>query len=350
MAKKKKSALSKALGNKGQKALNAHKSDETEFDTGGSLPAGIEGGVAQLVDCKFGEVAEGKENAGKPYFYAAGIVHEPKEHGGVPIEGRRTSITEPLYDTPTRSRKDVDDHMDWILNELRKLGVDTEELNDLDELDATASALKDDGPYFRFRTWKGEKQTTGPYAGREPRTQEVWSGIIEDYEPPEDDDEVEEDDDEPEDDDTEDENEGEEDDTAEDSDDGEEGDDLEALGKEADDEDEDAQERLTELAEEAELDPGDFKTWAKLATALAKLSDDEDGDDDEGEDDDSEGDDDEGEPEKGGVYKWKPPKKKKAIDVEVTAVQKKKQTVTVKDLATDKTFKGVDWEKLEEAD
>lgn len=47
--------------------------------------------------------------------------------------------------------------------------------------------------------------------------------------------------------------------------------DLTALGDAADEDDEDAVARLTELAEEHDLDPEEFDTWAKLATKLKKL-------------------------------------------------------------------------------
>jgi hypothetical protein len=66
----------------------------------------------------------------------------------------------------------------------------------------------------------------------------------------------------------------------------EEGDDLAALGEAADEEDADAQERLTELAEEVELDPNDYDTWAELAEAIDEASgegDEEEGDGDEDE-------------------------------------------------------------------
>lgn len=47
-------------------------------------------------------------------------------------------------------------------------------------------------------------------------------------------------------------------------------DDLEALGEAADNEDEDAVARLTELASEAELDPDDYDTWVELSQALGE--------------------------------------------------------------------------------
>lgn len=178
---KSKSALVAKLGDKIRKAHEAHKGDETEYSSFGELPAGIEGGIAQLVDCKFDVVKEGKDNAGEYYFYAAGTVMEPKEftdsEGNLHrVEGLRTSITEPIYDTPNRkSRKTVDDHLAFVLNEMRKLGVDTSSIG-AEQLEDVCEQLKQLKPFFRFRTWKGQAETTGPYAGKEPRVQHVWNG------------------------------------------------------------------------------------------------------------------------------------------------------------------------------
>jgi hypothetical protein len=81
--------------------------------------------------------------------------------------------------------------------------------------------------------------------------------------------------------------------------DGEEGYDFEALGEAADEDDEEAQETLTSLAAEQELDPDDYETWAELAVTLAEQieagepdaePEGEDGED--GEDGDAEGEDD----------------------------------------------------------
>lgn len=176
---KAKSGLAAKLGAKGHAAVEGHKNDETVFQGGGDLPAGIENGIAQLVECKFDIVKEG-DNKGEYYFYAGGVVVTPKsimtDEGEFPIEGMRTSITEPLYDTPSRSRKTVDDHLAWILNELRKLGVDTSEVS-LDNLEATAAAVKESGTTFRFRTWKGEATEQYP----NPRVNHQWAGAV-DYE------------------------------------------------------------------------------------------------------------------------------------------------------------------------
>lgn len=162
------------------KAHEEHKGDETTFSIGGDLPDGISGGVAQLIECKIKEIEKGKKNAGEYVFYAAGIVVSPKEFKGQRIEGMRTSIVEMLCDTPqsTGKRKTMSDHVAHMYNELRKLGLDTNSLNP-QTLEKTLEALAQARPYFRFRTWKGQMQTSGPYANQEPRVQHTWEGACE---------------------------------------------------------------------------------------------------------------------------------------------------------------------------
>src|SRR5690349_21501065 len=125
-----KSDLFKKLGDKGKAAVREAQTVEVSYDNFGDLPPGINNGVARLVDCKFTQIAEGKQNAGEFMFYAAGVVVAPKEHEGIPVEGLRTQISEPLFDTPTRSRKTVADHLKWIYNELGKLGLDVSTLDE----------------------------------------------------------------------------------------------------------------------------------------------------------------------------------------------------------------------------
>lgn len=196
-----KSSLAAKYGTKAQQAFEAHKNDETVYGAGAELPSGIEAGIAQLTECKFDLYKEG-DMKGEYFFLAAGIVKEPKEVDGIPIEGLRTQIgPEPMCDTPNRSRKTMDDHFQWVLNELRKLGVNTKEV-DLDNLEATCAGLKEAAPHFMFRTWKGGKQElvheggkwkvgnktyasealakqANPYVGQEPRVQHQWRGVKE---------------------------------------------------------------------------------------------------------------------------------------------------------------------------
>lgn len=176
-AQKGKSGFLAKHGDRMRKAFDAHKGDETEYSNFGDLPAGVEG-VAQLVECRLTQVKEGKRNAGEWLFYAAGAVKQPAEFEGQRLFGRRTSITCPLYDTPDRQgRKTLEEHLAWVTNELRKLGVDTAEM-DVEELPDTLVAVKEAAPHFRFRTWKGDKQTQGRYKDQEPRVQHFWEGIV----------------------------------------------------------------------------------------------------------------------------------------------------------------------------
>ncbi len=171
------SLLIQKLGNAFVQAHEKAKTVEAAKDTGGDLPAGIDG-IAQLVDCRIMEIAAGKENAGKLMFFAAGVVVLPKLHEGIPIAGRRTSIMEPIYDTPTRSRKTVQEHINWVYSELKALGLTKLDSIPANMVDAAIEALKKSQPFFRFRTWKGPKQTTGQYAGQEPRVQHKWGGVV----------------------------------------------------------------------------------------------------------------------------------------------------------------------------
>lgn len=176
-AQKGKSGFLAKHGDRMRKAFDAHKGDETEYSNFGDLPAGVEG-VAQLVECRLTQVKEGKRNAGEWLFYAAGAVKQPAEFEGQRLFGRRTSITCPLYDTPDRQgRKTLEEHLAWVTNELRKLGVETAEM-DVEELPDTLVAVKEAAPHFRFRTWKGDKQTQGRYKDQEPRVQHFWEGIV----------------------------------------------------------------------------------------------------------------------------------------------------------------------------
>lgn len=182
-----KSGLLAKLGTKLAKAVEAHKGDETKFAGGGvDLPKGIENGIAQLVTCKFGVYEKG-DFQGEYYFMASGIVISPKKHAGIPIEGLRTSVgPEPICDTPNKTRKTVDEHVAWVMNELRKLGVDTAELG-VDDLESTVEALQETKPHFRFRTWAGDKRKKGDplyneqYDGPDapdPRVNHQWNGAV----------------------------------------------------------------------------------------------------------------------------------------------------------------------------
>jgi hypothetical protein len=162
-------------------AHEAHKADRTvKGDL--ELPPGIENGVARLDKCGFGVYKTG-EYESMYFFSASASVVEPVEFKGVPIFGRHTRIgPEPLCNTPNRTRKTFKQHLAWVYNIMRLLGARTDKMSPKD-IEATCAALVKAGPYILFRTWKGQPQTSGPYAGAEPRVNHVWLDILPDYVP-----------------------------------------------------------------------------------------------------------------------------------------------------------------------
>jgi len=382
-----KSKLSDRLGAAGRKAHETHKADDTTLSGGGDLPAGIEGGIAKLTSVKFGEFAKG-DFTGEPFFMAAGIVVEPKEHAGIPIEGLRTQIgPEPLCDTPKRSRATLDEHLAWVYNQFRLLGVDTESL-DFDSLEETAEALEGAGVYFRFRTWVGDATPQWP----NPRTNHDWRGAC-DYDGGDD-----------QQDDVDDETGGDEEPPFDAPDPGGPGDDLDdvlrdllvaadggdteaqqtlsqraldagcletmvegaedwtavaqmtrdaeqapkmpsasekslfQLGGAADDGDEDAQNAITAAGEDAGVED-EYETWTEWAKAIEAAGSD-------GGDKESAGRADDWEPAKEEVYFFKLPRARKTIEVKITDVFFDKQTCNLKSLDDGKIFKAVPWTKL----
>lgn len=165
---------------RGRQAAEAHRNDPVEVQGGAELPAGIEGGIAQLVECKFGIYGKG-DFKGEYFFMAQAIVLEPREFEGRTIAGRRTQIgPEPICDTPKKSRATLDEHVAWVQNEMKKLGAPPELLG-FDDLESTAAMLTEAAPYIEFRTWKSEPTKEYP----NPRTQHVWTGMVKDYQPAE---------------------------------------------------------------------------------------------------------------------------------------------------------------------
>lgn len=175
------SGLLAKYGDRLAKAHEQNKTNEVVFDGFGDLPAGMSG-IAQLSDCRFLQIAQGKDNAGEYMFFARGIVMEPEEFtddkGNTHrVAGLGTMISEPLFDTPKRSRQSINEHVAWIYNELGKLGVNMQNVQ-LKDLEGVVAALKQGKPFFRFRTWIGEPSAEYP----NPRVNHVWNGVC-DYEP-----------------------------------------------------------------------------------------------------------------------------------------------------------------------
>lgn len=358
-----KSILAQKLGDKAKKAIASHKGDTTTIElSGGSLPEGIENGVAKIVECGVQLIKPGKTNAGQPIFRAAAVIVEPKEFNGVKIEGRQTSMIVSLFDTPNRKEgsRTVEDHIAEVLAYFRSWGIDTSDIGDDASVIETelCPAVLAAGVHISFRTWKGEKQTTGPYAGREPRVNENWGPAI-NYDGGDGavsstaTDDVEDNTTEP----SNDEQQGEADAAGE----GLTHDELVALAKNADNAKSktsvESGRKLKELAlgkgiDEADVDGAD--NWAAVVDLIENVSTDADN---------GAGEVEEVVPEKEGVYKYAPidpktkkptinPKTKKIVkvEVEVTAVDKKTKTVTLKNLDDQKTlYKSVPWDQLEDA-
>jgi len=343
MAKSKKSGFASQMGKVGNKAMKSVRGEDTDFGKGGDLPAGITGGVARLSACYFKQYKTG-DMKGKYFFAAQAVVVSPKEFKGMKIEGLQTRIgPEPLCETPNRqSRPTFESHLGWVLNELRKLGLDTSDL-DFDELEDAMNGLVEAAPYFTFRTWVGKATKQYP----DPQVNSVWSGECSfDGGDDDDDDGVEDDteDDDDEDETAEVEDDDDDDDEVEPSDE----DSLASLTAKADADDEKAQEILTKRADDAGVDAEDFDTWGEVVAAIEAASSDDDDDDDSDDDDDEDDDEDNDEnaiPEKGDTVQAKPHKKKKFAEYEVTKVTKGKQTCTLKG-DDGRLYKSVPWDRI----
>lgn len=357
MAKK----VSVSISKKVSKYVAKHKDDETNYGVI-NLPGGINNGIAQLNDCKIDNYKSGAYK-GEPYFLANGIVISPNESAdGTPVKGLRTQIMVPLCDTKKQNGEitSVEDHVETLLNELRKLGVDTSEMDD-EGLEDAMEELKEAAPYFRFSTSQAEPTKQYP----NPRVWENWHGVrgLEDYEPEEDEqeDEVEEE--------IEEEEEVEEEEKKpvkkkpvkkstkkkpepepepeeEEQEEEEKEDGTLALAKLADEGDEEAAATLTEICEAGGVDPEEYETWEEAVSNLEQ-------EDEESEEEEDEEDEEEEEvaeeivPEKEEVYYYKPPRKKAKVEVEVTMVSKAKKTCNLKDLENEgKIYKAVPWSDL----
>lgn len=191
-----KSGLAAKLGKRLDEAVRKHADDPTDYGIV-RLPGGITNGIAKLIECKFDQYkpgsnmkkADGSSAVGEYYFRAAGVVVSPedvtdKDGNAVRVAGLQTSIMIPMCDTKTQAGDvtTVDDYIERVLNELRKLGVDTTGATG-DDLEPLAAAAKDAAPYFRFSTSKSKPTPQFP----DPRVWENWNGTkgLENYVPDE---------------------------------------------------------------------------------------------------------------------------------------------------------------------
>lgn len=165
----------------GQEFVKAHEqAKQVKPKQGQTLPSGVKG-IAQLRDISIKKIKEGK-NAGKLMFYADAIIQEPVSHGGFPVKGKRTFITEPIYATPTRKRKTIKEHLDEIYGILKMLGIPIEKLNpkDIEPAMASLKATKG-GVFITFRTWQPPTATEGQYAGKDAMLMQFWDERITGY-------------------------------------------------------------------------------------------------------------------------------------------------------------------------
>jgi len=352
-----------ALGDRLAKSLQGHARDKTTAGPDYTrLPAGITGGIAQLTEAKIGVYAKGN-NAGEKFIYLAGTVIEPKTFmevkqvwaegkvmslppREVTIEGLFTSQILPLCDTTNASGEvtNADDHIARALNELRLLGGDdfTEDIDSEESLAEHLATLKKVAPVFRFSTSSGAPTAQYP----NERVWENWRGAkgLEDYEPPEEGDAVV-------------------DGTPDDEErieptakappkkspkiaapvpeEEEEEADLDALAVKADEGDEDAQKAITDAANVAGIEDetiAEAEDWASVVALIGSSG--------EGEEPEEEEEEEAADPEKGDVYFFKPPKARKPVECEVTAVFAKAQKVNLKSLDDGKSFKMIPFDKL----
>lgn len=171
------SLLMKELGQEFVKAHEQSKNVKAKTSNRSELPSGLRG-IAQLNDIAIKKISQGKD-AGKVMFYADATILDPVEYQGIPVKGRRTQISEPLYATPTRKRKTIKDHLDFVYEHLKMLGVPVEKLKP-SEIETAIAALKAKkaNVFIAFRTWKPPEATEGNYAGREPWLMQFWDARV----------------------------------------------------------------------------------------------------------------------------------------------------------------------------
>lgn len=203
------------LGNRAKEVLANHATKEPEIP-GMGLPAGIDNGIAQVVECKFGVVEAGKPKAGATFFMCQGVVKEPQQFKGVTVAGRRTMI----YKEVANAKGEINEkNMEWAQDQLKILvGKNADpKMFLLENLEGTAALIRKAKPHTLFKTYKFDKQdvrqidgkwflcnltedgsvkgkvniggkekgpysteqaarAANPYAGSEPMIQQTWCG------------------------------------------------------------------------------------------------------------------------------------------------------------------------------
>lgn len=172
------SLLMKELGQEFVKAHEQAKNVKAKTSNRQELPSGLRG-IAQLNDIAIKKIKQGKD-AGKVMFYADAVIQEPTEFGGRVVKGKYTQISEPLYPTPSRKRKTLKEHLDFMYEHLKMLGVPVEKLKP-SEVDLAIKTLKEKKAniFISFRTWKPPVATEGQHAGKESWLMQFWDERVE---------------------------------------------------------------------------------------------------------------------------------------------------------------------------
>jgi len=164
------------MGDRARKAHDQSKGKTTDYGQVG-LPSGLRG-IAQLREIEINQISEGKQNAGELYFRATATILTPEKFKGEKIKDRTTSKVIWLFnqtDQKGKITKTFESEFDKMLNELRKLGVETDAMEGSDEeLEVIFEELLTARPHIKYHTFGGPNPEF-PNA----RVQESWDGITE---------------------------------------------------------------------------------------------------------------------------------------------------------------------------
>ena len=342
-------AKNSVIGSEIIREIRRSKKEKKEFTTGGSgFPNGIDFGKAKVNMIKAAKYETGI-NKGKPYYMVRGVCVSPKSIANkgevIDTEGLSdTIVMEPLFETPTRSRKTLKDHVDYMNWTLMEMGVDLDEVDEND-YENLFQALLETGPVVKFRTW--QSKPTEEYPNPRVNVQFTGGSSINNNEDNGDDivDNTDDSDSEEEIDIAPHSNQDDDKEKVTATFDG----DLDSLASDADEEDEDAQVYLEDLAKKSGLPSKaieDAQSWRDLAELIKNSLEKEKERADRILQQEEK---DEIDPQKGEVYSYKPPRGKKALECEVLKVNKRSKKVDLKHSAGDLEdilYENVSWEKL----
>jgi flagellar biosynthesis GTPase FlhF len=285
---------------------------------GSSLPDGLVNAVAKLISIK-GDF----DTKGNPYFMFQGLVKAPEECSGLKCHVFHR-LVESKDPKTKKVYKTVQDKLDSLSSDMQLLGIDTEPLEDLDQVYEALAKRAKEKPHFNFNTWKPDNGSV----------QIFIQGLTDEADIPEDEEAEEEEEESEEEEDSEEEEEEEEKKPAKKK--------PKPKAKEEEEEEEEEAEEKEEEEEEEEEKPK-----AKPKKKPAKPAKDEEEEEEE-EEEESEEEEEEWEPKKGEAYNYKNGKAKPAL-MKIIMVNDEKKTVSLKDKAG-AILKGIPWSKLESAE